>query len=145
MPFNLAFFGIDAASGIMDDAPQVGSWWIAGHSLAGAMAVPFAAGHADDIEGAFLLAAYAASDLSTTDLAVDIIFGSEDRVLNRDSLADNAANLPAASVETVIEGGNHAGFGDYGPQAGDGTAAISAEEQWERTATAIDSAIESAR
>lgn len=65
--------------------------------------------------------------------------------MNRDSLADNAANLPAASVETVIEGGKLAGFGDYGPQAGDGTAAISAEEQWERTATAIDSAIESAR
>lgn len=98
MPFNLAFFGIDAASGIMDDAPQVGSWWIAGHSLGGAMAAQFAAGHADDIEGAFLLAAYAANGLSTTDLAVDIIYGSEDGVLNRDSLADNAANLPAASA-----------------------------------------------
>ena len=35
MPFKLAFFGIDAASGLMEAAPGVHEWWIAGHSLGG--------------------------------------------------------------------------------------------------------------
>jgi hypothetical protein len=34
----------------------------------------------------------------------------------------------ATGVETP--GGNHAQFGDYGPQDGDGTATIAPDEQW---------------
>lgn len=145
MSFNLAFFGIDAASGIMDDAPEIESWWIAGHSLGGAMAAQFAAGHSNELEGVLLLAAYAASDLSATDLAVNIVYGSEDGVLNRDALEKNAVNLPAGSNTTVLDGGNHAGFGDYGPQVGDGEATMSSADQWERTADLAEGAIEGAR
>jgi hypothetical protein len=36
----------------------------------------------------------------------------------------------------VIEGGNHAQFGSYGPQEGDKPATISPEEQWEQVAAA---------
>lgn len=43
----------------------------------------------------------------------------------------------ADTQEIVIEGGNHAQFGDYGPQKGDGTAQITPEEQWEKTADAV--------
>ena len=39
--------------------------------------------------------------------------------------------------ETVIEGGNHAQFGSYGLQKGDGEAALTAEEQQDRTLRAI--------
>lgn len=145
MPFNLAFFGVDAANGIMGDAPEVESWWIAGHSLGGAMAAQFAAGHSNELEGVLLLAAYAASDLSATDLAVNIVYGSEDGVLNRDALEKNAVNLPAGSNTTVLDGGNHAGFGDYGPQVGDGEATMSSADQWERTADLAEGAIEGAR
>lgn len=45
--------------------------------------------------------------------------------------------MPAQYQESVIEGGNHAGFGSYGAQSGDGTASISAEEQWEQTVSYI--------
>jgi hypothetical protein len=31
-----------------------------------------------------------------------------------------------------MEGGNHAQFGDYGLQPGDGTASISPEAQWQQ-------------
>lgn len=41
----------------------------------------------------------------------------------------------------MIEGGNHAGFGDYGPQQGDGEATISADEQQEIAADAVAVAI----
>lgn len=40
--------------------------------------------------------------------------------MNRESYAKNACNLPNGSMEIIIEGGNHAGFGAYGSQKGDG-------------------------
>lgn len=136
-PFNLAFFSIDAAADIMDGYPEVDTWWVGGHSLGGVAASQFAANHADALEGVILLASYSASDLSSTDLRVLQAYGTEDLVLNRESMEKNAGNLPDAATTLVIEGGNHAGFGDYGPQAGDGEAAISAEDQQEETANAI--------
>lgn len=145
MPFNLAFFGIDAANGLMDAAPDIDSWWIAGHSLGGAMAAQYASGHSDELDGVLLLAAYAATNLGDTDLAISIMYGSEDGVLNREALEKNAGNLPDGSSTTMIDGGNHAGFGDYGPQAGDGDAEISANEQWEETADLIEEAVEANR
>lgn len=45
--------------------------------------------------------------------------------------------MPADFNELVIEGGNHAGFGSYGAQAGDGEATISQEKQWRQTADEI--------
>ncbi|MBQ6398058.1 MAG: carboxymethylenebutenolidase, partial [Oscillospiraceae bacterium] len=37
----------------------------------------------------------------------------------------------------VIEGGNHAQFGSYGTQKGDGAALIPPEQQWDETAADI--------
>ena len=101
------------------------------------MAGSFAAGHAEELDGLVLLASYATSDLSESGLAVLSAYGSEDGVLNRESYAKNYGHLPADTQELVIAGGNHAQFGDYGAQAGDGTAQISAEEQQALTAEAI--------
>ena len=39
------------------------------------------------------------------------------------------ANLPDSAQESIIQGGCHAGFGNYGTQEGDGTPAITSEEQ----------------
>lgn len=57
------------------------------------------------------------------------LYGSNDQVLNRDSYAKSAPLRPRGWTEQIIEGGNHAGFGDYGTQDGDGVAAITPEEQ----------------
>lgn len=141
MPFNLAFFGIDAASDLMADAPEVDTWWIAGHSLGGAMAAQFASAHADELEGIILLAAYAATDLTATDLEAGIVYGSNDGVLNRDALEQNEPNLPKGAVTEVIDGGSHAGFGDYGRQAGDGENTIGAEAQWDETVQFVEGLI----
>lgn len=139
MPFNLAFFGINSADAIIAENPET-TWWIAGHSLGGAMAAQYAANHADSLEGIAFLAAYAASDLSDTDLEALVIYGSEDGVLNRENLANNEPNLPENSQTIVIEGGNHASFGNYGPQEGDGAASISADDQQRQTVEAIAAA-----
>ena len=108
------------------------------------MAAQFASAHGDGLKGVFLLAAYAASDLSQTDLSVNLIYGSNDGVLNRDALQNNEVNLPSSSETEVIEGGNHAGFGDYGPQDGDGDCAIGAEQQWDVTTSFMVDLIEAA-
>ena len=133
MPFNLAFFDSNAADGEQAAFSEVDHWYLGGHSLGGAMAARYAAGHADDYEGLLLCAAYPTENLGDTDLAVESVYGSEDGVLNRDRYEECRANAPQL-VEDVIPGGCHGYFGDYGAQKGDGTPTISREEQMSRTA-----------
>lgn len=65
------------------------------------------------------------------------IYGSEDGVLNTESVQENRSLLPDNHKEIIIEGGNHAQFGNYGEQAGDGDATVSTEEQQKLTVEAI--------
>lgn len=133
MPGNLAIFGVKKAEDVLRDAAAGDSsyehWYLAGHSLGGAMAASFAATHSGELEGLIFLGAYSTKDLSGTDLKVLSLYGSEDQVLNREKLSESHALMPADFTEAVIQGGNHAQYGDYGMQKGDGTAAITAEEQ----------------
>lgn len=129
MPLNLAVLDMGAAEGIPERFPEVSRWYIGGHSLGGSMAASWAAVNAGELEGLILLAAYSTADLTDTDLEVLSVYGSEDRVLNREKYARYLPNLPENTVELVIPGGNHAQFGSYGPQEGDGEAAVSGEEQ----------------
>ena len=129
MPCNLAVLDVNAADGIQEDFPEVTDWYIGGHSLGGSMAAAYVAKHADDYEGLILFAAYGTEDLSGSGLKVISLYGSVDGVLNMEKYEKNRENLPEDTLEYVIEGGNHAQFGSYGSQKGDGTPAISAEEQ----------------
>lgn len=137
MPGNLAVLDANAADGLQEKHPEVTTWYIAGHSLGGAMAANYAAAHSDDYSGLILLAAYSTKDLTQTPLRVLSVYGSEDRVMNRESYKKNWANLPADTTEVILEGGCHAQFGSYGSQDGDGTPTISGEEQIRQTAEAI--------
>lgn len=141
MPFNFAFFDMDAAGDLMSAAPQVKHWWISGHSLGGVMAAYYASSNADKFEGIALLAAYSTANLADSGLKTLVIYGTEDGVLNKSKLTDNADKLPANTQTLVIEGGNHAGYGDYGPQQKDGEATISADDQQQQTANAIAAAM----
>ena len=134
MPCNLAVLDMNAADGIAEQFPEVGNWYIGGHSLGGAMAASYAAGHSDELDGLILLAAYSTKDLTESDLAVLSVYGTEDQVMSREKYAEYRNNLPSGAIEAVIEGGCHAGFGSYGPQDGDGTPTISGEEQIMQTA-----------
>ena len=129
MPFHLAFFGADRADAILARYDYE-KRYIGGHSLGGAVAALYAAGH--ELDGVILLAAYPTKDVDEPML---IVYGSEDGVLNRARVGE--APRYGAVDEVVIEGGNHAGFGNYGAQKGDGFAAIGAEEQQKETVEAI--------
>ena len=141
MPFHLAVFDVNAADGIREQFPEIKSWYIGGHSLGGSMATSYVSKHTEDFEGLVLLAAYSTEDLSDSGLKVLSVYGSEDGVLNREKYEEYRSNLPEDTVEYVIEGGNHAGFGSYGEQEGDGQARISQGEQIAITVEKIKSEI----
>lgn len=129
MPFNLAVFDINAADGIQEKYPHISKWYIGGHSLGGSMAASYLSDNIEAYEGLILLGSYSTANLSETDLDVLSVYGSEDRVLNVEKYDKNKHNLPKDFTEVIIEGGNHAQFGLYGKQSGDGEANISSKEQ----------------
>ncbi len=137
MPFRLAVLDMNAADGVQEKFPQIEHWYIGGHSLGGSMAASYLEKHASAFEGLLLLGSYSTADLSGSDLSVLSVFGSEDGVMNREKYAQCAKNLPMGFTEVIIDGGNHAYFGVYGAQAGDGAASITNAAQIERTAQEI--------
>lgn len=137
MPFRLAVLDVDAAEGIQEKFPEMDSWYIGGHSLGGSMAASYLSERTEDYEGLILLGSYSTADLSGSGLEVLSVYGSEDRVMNWEKYEANRSNLPEDFTETVIDGGCHAYFGMYGAQDGDGTPAITNEEQIRITADAI--------
>ena len=139
MPLNLAVLRPNAADAIPEAYPEITEWAVGGHSLGGAMAAAYAASHPQQTDALVLLAAYSTADLTASGVRVISLYGTEDGVLQRDKYEKYRPNLPADTTETVIEGGCHAGFGSYGPQKGDGTPAITAQEQQRLTADAVAS------
>lgn len=139
MPFNLAIFNIDGAKGKEELLPEVKNWYIAGHSLGGAMASTYLGKHSNDFKGLILLGSYSTSDLSSySNLKTLSILASNDQILNKDKYESNKKNLPSLTEKT-IDGGIHSYFGDYGLQKGDGTPEISFNEQKEEMVTIISS------
>ena len=137
MPLNLAVLDVNAAEGIPEQYPEVTNWYIGGHSLGGSMAASYVADHGDTYEGLVLLASYSTKDLRDTNLRVLSVYGSEDGVLNQEKYRENKVNLPDSAVEILVDGGNHACFGSYGEQEGDGATLISPEKQVEETVEQI--------
>ena len=108
--------------------PEIEHWYLAGHSMGGAMASKFAAEHPDEVDGLILMGAYIYGDYPDEDTLT--IYGSLNQSV--EDHIDYTENI----VE--IEGGNHAQFGNYGLQKGDPLAEISAEEQQKQTVEAIE-------
>lgn len=128
MPFRMAIFDANAAEAVMEQFPDIQHWYMAGHSMGGAMASQFAASHPDEVDGLILLGAYIYGDYPPEKTLT--VYGS----LNQ-SVEDH---IDYTENVVEIEGGNHAQFGNYGPQKGDLPATISAEEQQARTVAAIE-------
>ncbi len=136
MPCNLAVLDMNSADEIRREY-DYDNWYVGGHSLGGAMAAAYVSKNAEDYDGLVLLGAYSTKDLSDSGLKVLSIYGSEDGVLNREKYEEDKDNLPAGFSELEIPGGNHAYYGAYGEQKGDGHARITPEEQQEETAGEI--------
>ena len=127
MPFNLAVFGINKADKVYAAFPEIENWFLVGHSLGGAMASSYAQKHMDKLKGLILLGAYPLKDIGLPTLA---LYGTFDQGTDLSKLQN------VQSMEII--GGNHAYFGYYGEQKGDGTAQIAREEQQNQTVDAIE-------
>ena len=126
-PFKLSMFNIMGAGEIMSEYTYE-NWYIGGHSMGGAMAALYASYNPDQIDGVILFAAFATRELDSSMTEI-LLVGSNDQVINWDKIEEGRQYAPDNYVEYVIEGGNHAQFGSYGEQSGDGTATITPDEQ----------------
>lgn len=137
MPWNLAVLSPNAADAVFPQFPEISQWYIGGHSLGGSMAANYASSHPDLLKGLVLLASYSTKDLHQSGLRVLSLYGNQDGVLNLASYIKNEANLPEDCVFQILDGANHAGFGSYGPQKGDGECLLPEGIQIEKTAQII--------
>ncbi len=119
MPFHMAIFNKDAADDVFDEIPEIKKWYICGHSMGGAMASSYASDNMDKLDGVILLGAYIYGDVLEDDALT--IYGTLNSNLEE--------NINYTKNINIIEGGNHAQFGNYGKQKGDPDATISSEEQ----------------
>lgn len=136
VPFNFAVFAIDAPDRVIEREPGIRQWAVGGHSLGGAMAAQYVATHPGRVEGLLLWASYSATDLSTSGVQVASIFGALDPGAPRFSGPAARANLPAGTVFTAIEGGNHEQMGWYTGQPDDARPTIDRATQGERVVAA---------
>ena len=97
------------------------------------MAASYLASNSDKLSGLILLGSYSTEKIELPTLSV---YGSNDGVMNREKYDEYRGNLQNLT-EFVIEGGNHAYFGMYGEQSGDGTADISVIDQTDITSMFI--------
>jgi len=142
---NLAIFNINQASRVRKSFED-NKWLIGGHSLGGVVAAMEVGANENDYEGLFLLGSYSSTDINNWDEPVFSILAENDGLTEQSSVETNAENLPEGifidalalgdlgdshgkTIYYTIKGGNHAQFGTYGFQNGDGMATISAETQ----------------
>jgi dienelactone hydrolase len=139
MPFNLAVTNKRAAVKIVNDYTEIDNWVIGGHSLGGAMAASLVYDEPEMFEGLVLLAAYQPqnNNISSLDIDVTIVYGSNDQLATQSEIEESLPLLPFETEKILIEGGNHAQFGQYGTQNGDGVATIEPEEQLQIVIEAI--------
>lgn len=121
-PFQLAVFGINKGNQVMEEYPDITQWIVVGHSLGGSMGYLYLNNAIVPVAGIIYLAAYPTGESTIPSRA---IFGTAD------GLIDAAQYKALFSLEefVLLDGANHAQFGEYGIQAGDQPAGISAEEQ----------------
>jgi hypothetical protein len=131
MPLNLAFLGINRADDVIQAFPEIDRWAVGGHSLGGAMAAEYVSANPDRISGLVLWASYpgANNDLSRSEMSILSVYASQDGLATFEDIANSRERLPASTTFFEIPGGNHAGFGWYGEQSGDGEASLSKSEQ----------------
>ncbi|MGG5258237.1 alpha/beta hydrolase [Phycicoccus avicenniae] len=132
-PLGIGFLATSALDGARAEHPEVTRWVVGGHSLGGTVAALEADAADDDATapaaGLLLFASYPASDVSRSlTAAVASVSGTRDGLATPADIAASRALLPPGTVFTVVEGGSHAQFGDYGAQPGDGTATLDHDE-----------------
>ena len=142
-PLNFAIIQPNRADEVIAANPSITGWAIAGHSLGGASACLYV-NTSSKVKALIFWAAYCdkSFDLSSrTDVQVTSISGSLDGLATPEKLESTKAFAPSSTKYVVIDGGNHAQFGNYGVQSGDNPATISLEDQQKQIVAATIAAL----
>jgi hypothetical protein len=142
-PLNFAIIQPNRADNVIAKNPSITNWAIAGHSLGGASACLYTK-NSSKVKVLIFWAAYCdkSFDLSSrTDLQVTSISGSLDGLATPEKVESTKAFVPSSTKYVVIDGGNHAQFGNYGVQSGDNPATISLEVQQKQVVAATIAAL----
>lgn len=121
--FHLAILTPNYASRFLSSTlPNI----IIGHSLGGTVGGLITSKYPDKVDHLILLASYTTTKIDKASTL--LIQASNDEVINKDKFDDSLVNYSNYQM-SEINGGNHAGFGWYGKQKGDGTATITTIDQ----------------
>lgn len=134
-PMRMPIFDKNAADKVIANY-NYDIWLLGGHSMGGLVASGYATEHTDTVDGVVLLAAYPTVKLRDP-VRLLSVYGTKDQVLEQNAYENAKQYFPTDFTEKIIEGGNHAQFGSYGAQNGDGEATVPAQEQQSQTAFAI--------
>jgi hypothetical protein len=136
MPLNFPLLTPSRAAAAAAAHPNVTRWVIAGHSQGGQAAASFVLANGASrnpmvVAGLLLFASFPGKgvDLSTKSLSVVTVGATLDALAPPAEIAAARDRLPAGSRYVEIAGGNHAQFGEYGPQPGDGLAELPGPSQ----------------
>ncbi|WP_241992564.1 alpha/beta hydrolase [Cryobacterium lactosi] len=135
---NLAFFDQRPLDAFTAAAPDVSTWFVGGHSLGGVRACMYT--QDTEVAGLVVFGSYCAAAVDD-DLPVLSISGSEDGLSTPAKIEDTADLLPAGTTFVQIDGANHASFGAYGDQPGDGVATITPAESQQAITDALSTFI----
>ncbi len=131
-PFNLATTKQNKAAEVLALHPGI-SWAAGGHSLGGVAASNYALSE-KKVRGLVLWASYPQADLSARTLDTLVVLAGNDGLVSAQSVEQARKKLPSGARLVRLKGLNHAGFGDYGPQPGDGEATLDQQEGWRQIA-----------
>ncbi|HUX38801.1 MAG TPA: alpha/beta hydrolase [Rectinemataceae bacterium] len=138
-PFNFPQFAASRAMAIEKAHPEIGPWAIGGHAQGGSMAAAFAHDHPAAVSSLILMAAAPdrSANLSSSGLPVLQISATEDGLETEAKMRASLSLLPPDARRVVIQGGNHAHFGEYGEEKGDRPSTIGGDRQRAMTLDAI--------
>ena len=140
MPLNFAIFNAGKAMDLKEKLGIPDTWALGGHSLGGAMAAKLIYENPTAFNALILFASYPAGEsnnLIDSPARVLSIWATQDGLVTREKIESKRIYLPINTTYITIEGGNHAQFGNYGPQKGDGKADINTVKQMDQIVDAV--------
>lgn len=131
---------------VMAEETGVQRWVLSGHSRGAAIAARTIFAHEDSFAGLVLLGTShpkeAVYSLANAHIPIAKIYATEDGLASQGEVEALRGYLPEQAEMFEIGGGNHAQFGYYGTQLGDGKATISREDQQMQTAVYLRTFLE---
>lgn len=128
---------------VIKAAPAARRWVVGGHSMGGSIAARYVHDEPKQFCGLILIGTTHPRDFDLSGFPGDVtkVYGTEDRVAKQSQSEANKRLLPAGTKWVRVEGGNHAQFGCYGTQPGDGKATISRDVQQRAVCEALAEAL----